>query len=54
MKSALERVGAEAVTLTQQVINCDRDSAASDRLKVSPRAEYLCIKNFCRQYSSGG
>lgn len=54
VKNALERVGAEAVTLTQQVMNCDRGSAASDRLKVSPRAEYLCIKNFCRQYSSWG
>lgn len=44
MKNALERAGAEAVTLTQQVINCDRGSATSDRFKVSPRAEYLCIK----------
>lgn len=54
VKNALEKAGAEAVTLTQQVINCDRGSAASDRLKVSPRAEYLCIKNFCRQHSSWG
>lgn len=32
------------MTLTQQVIICDRGSAASGRFKVSPRAEYLCIK----------
>lgn len=39
VKNALEGPGAEDVTLTQQVIKCDRGSAASDRFKVSPRAE---------------
>lgn len=51
VKNALERAGAKVLTLTQQVINCDRGSASSDRYKVSPKAEYLCIKNFCRRYS---
>lgn len=54
MKNDLERAGAGTVTLTKQVINCDRGSAASDRFKVPPRAEYICIKNFCRHYSSWG
>lgn len=54
MRDGLERAGAGTVALTQRVINCDSGSAASGRLKVSPRAEYLCTKNFCRRCSSGG
>lgn len=39
MKNGLEKAGARTLTLMWQVINCDRDSKASDRIKVSSRAE---------------
>lgn len=53
MKNGLQRTGARTVTLTQQVINCDRGSAASDRFKVSLGQNISASKTFAGSITLG-